>query len=161
MFSLCAKRGKLWEMIFPVTPLLSHEQCVAWIEEHFHPDGLVCPQCGASREQARPFRSTQRGVETYRCNLCQCAYNLYSQTIFRHSLLPPATVVMLLRGVCKGESSSALAQELELSRTTVHQWRQKIQSKGYEMRSQEALPDSHFETDEMFQNAGEKRGGAS
>ena len=156
MLGLCAL-VRLLRMIFPITDLLSHEQSVVWIEEHFHPDGLRCPECAAGCDQARFFRSTQRGVATYRCNCCQSAYNLYSRTIFANSVLPPATVVMLLRGVCKGESSSALAQELELSRSTVHQWRHKLQAQGYAMRTQEALSDTHFETDEMFQNAGEKR----
>ncbi len=144
-------------MIFPITDLLSHEQSVAWIEQHFHPQGFHCPSCGAAREQARPFRRTQRGLLTYRCKRCQSTYNLYSGTIFANSLLPPAKVVLLLRGICKGESTAALAHELQLSRTSVHEWRQKIQHNGYAMRAAEPLPDSHCETDEMFQNAGEKR----
>jgi transposase-like protein len=144
-------------MLFPITDLLSHEQSVAWLEQHFHPEGLRCPHCNASHEQARPFRTTQRGLLTYRCKRCQSAYNLYSGTIFTNSLLPPAKVVLLLRGVCKGESSMALAQELGLSRTSVHEWRHKVQHNGYAMRAQEVLPDACSETDEMFQNAGEKR----
>ncbi len=147
-------------MIFPITDLLSHEQSVTWVEQHFHPDGLRCPSCGVPTAEARPFRSTQRGLLTYRCKRCHSAYNLYSGTLFANSLLPPAKVVLLLRGICKGESSAALAQELQLSRTSVHEWRQKIQHNGYAMRAQEALPDGHCETDEMFQNAGEKRSGA-
>jgi len=144
-------------MIFPIAELLSHEQSMAWIEEHFHPQGLRCPNCGAPRAQARSFRSTQRGLPTYRCKPCQQAYNLYSGTLFANSLLPPAKVVLLWRGICKGESTVALAKELRLSRPSVHEWRQKIQHNGYAMRAQEALPDAHSETDEMFQNAGEKR----
>jgi transposase-like protein len=157
MIGLCAMQGKLNSMIFPISELLSHEQSVAWIEQHFHPNGLCCPSCGAPRAQARPFRTTQRGVLTYRCNRCQSAYNLYSQTLFANSLLPPATVVLLLRGVCKGESTAALAQELKLSRSSVHEWRHKLQQNGYAARAQDALPDTHCETDEMFHNAGEKR----
>ena len=145
-------------MIFTITALLSHEQSMTWIEQHFHPQGLRCPSCGAAREQARPFRRTQRGLLTYRCNRCQSAYNLYnlsSGTIFAQSLLPPAKLVLLLRGVCKGESTAALAQEWQLSRTSVQEWRQKIQRNGYALRAQAVLPDSHSETDEMFQNAGD------
>lgn len=144
-------------MLFPITDLLSHEQSVAWLEQHFHPEGLRCPGCKAGREQARPFRTTQRGLLTYRCNCCQSTSNLYSGTIFANSLLPPAKVVLLLRGVCKGESTAALAQELQLSRSSVHQWRHKLQHNGYALRAQEPLSDTHCETDEMFQNAGEKR----
>jgi hypothetical protein len=65
--------------------------------------------------------------------------------------------VLLLRGVCKGEPSTVLAQELSLSRQSVHLWRRRIQANACEVLSQSPLTDSDTETDEMFQNAGEKR----
>jgi transposase-like protein len=119
-----------------------------------HPGGLSCPGCGASKAVARIFRRSQRGFSDYRCNACQRVYNLYSGTIFAGSRLPPAKVVLLLRGICKGESSLALASELKLSRTTVHTYRQKVQQNGYAILEQGALADERTETDEMFQNAG-------
>lgn len=144
-------------MIFPITDLLSDSESIQWIEQHFHPQGFGCPRCGASPDQAREFRLSKRGLKDYRCQRCDRVYNLYSETVFAGSGLSPQKVVLLLRGICKGESSASLAEELHLSRTTIHYLRQKIQANAYELLSDKPLADGETETDEMFQNAGEKR----
>jgi transposase-like protein len=144
-------------MIFPITELLDEQESVAWVEKYFHPKGLHCPGCAATREQAREFRRHERGFVDYRCHNCQRTYNLYTGTIFAGSNLEPRRVVLLVRGVCKGEPATVLAEELLLSRQCVSRWRKRLQANGYEMLSAQALPDRDTETDEMFQNAGEKR----
>jgi transposase-like protein len=63
----------------------------------------------------------------------------------------------LLRGVCKGEPTAAIAREIGVTRQTVHDMRKAIQTNAERLQPQEALPDQRTETDEMFQNAGEKR----
>jgi len=100
---------------------------------------------------------SKRGLPDYRCLSCQGVYNLYSGTVFAGGNLSPAKAVLLLRGICKGESSLALARELQLSRTTVHLYRQKIQQNAHDLLDKTALVDERTETDEMFANAGEKR----
>jgi hypothetical protein len=67
-------------------------------------------------------------------------------------------VVLLMRGICKGESSNVLAAELELDYKTILELRHAIQANAEAQKPEEPLPDEHSETDEMFQNAGEKRG---
>src|SRR4249920_58148 len=147
-------------MIFPITELLDEQESVAWIERYFHPEGLCCPGCRATREHAREFRRHKRGFVDYRCHACQRAYNLYTGTLFAGSNLEPRRVVLLVRGICKGEPAPVLAEELALSRQCVHRWRKRLQANAYEMLSPRPLPDGATETDEMFQNAGEKRRGA-
>jgi transposase-like protein len=144
-------------MIFPITELLDDHESLAWVERHFHPKGLRCPGCGATREEAREFRRHKRGFVDYRCHNCQRTYNLYTGTLFAGSNLTPRRVVLLIRGICKGEPATVLAEELSLSRQCIHRWRKRLQANGYKMLSQQALPDHETETDEMFQNAGEKR----
>lgn len=144
-------------MIFPITNLLSDEASIAWIERHFHPKGLRCPGCGAKKEKARIFRQRRRGTVDYRCLECDAVFNVYHSTIFSGSNLSPRQVVLLLRGMCKGESSPVLAEELGLSRQSVHTWRKRLQANGYRMLDETPLKDRRTETDEMFQNAGEKR----
>jgi transposase-like protein len=144
-------------MIFPIAELLDEEQSVAWVEKYFHPKRLRCPGCGATTKYARAFRTHRRGLVDYRCRECQSTDNLYTGTIFAGSNLEPRRVVLLLRGVCKGEPSAVLAEEVGLSRQCVHRWRQRIQQNAYALLSDAARPDSETETDEMFQNAGEKR----
>lgn len=148
-------------MIFPISELLNVTESTAWLEQHFHPQGLSCPQCGTAREQARHFRTTRRGLADWRCRECQAVFNVYTGTVFEKSGWSPVKAVLLLRGVCKGETSQGLASELGVSRTTVLLMRQRLQANGYASRTETPLPDAVTETDEMFQNAGEKKRAAS
>ena len=66
-------------------------------------------------------------------------------------------VVLLMRGICKGESSNMLAAELMLDYKTVLELRHDIQANAEAQQPEAPLLDAHSETDEMFQNAGEKR----
>ena len=144
-------------MIFPIAELLDERESLAWVEKYFHPKGLNCPGCGATREHAREFRKHKRGFVDSRCSNCQRTYNVYTGAVFAGSNLEPRHVVLLIRGVCKGDPATVLAEELALSRQCIHRWRQRLHANGYRMLSQQALRDRETETDEMFQNAGEKR----
>ena len=66
-------------------------------------------------------------------------------------------VVLLMRGFCKGETTRELAAELVLNYKTVLGLRHTVQAQAELAQPETPLPDSHSETDEMFQNAGEKR----
>lgn len=145
-------------MEFPITDLLDYESSVSWITTHFHPSGFKCPQCGAPSNQARIFRETRRSqLVVYRCKACGKAYNLYTGTIFQQTHLTPMQVVLLMRGICKGESSKELAAELQLNYGTVLSLRHAAQANAEAAQPDTPLSDEHTETDEMFQNAGEKR----
>ena len=145
-------------MEFPITDLLDYASSVEWITQHFHPMGFNCPKCGAPNTQSRIFRRTRRSqLVVYRCNPCQMTYNLYSGTIFQQSHLTPMQVVMLMRGICKGESSKVLSAELKLNYGTVLTLRHAAQANAEKAQPDTPLPDQRTETDEMFQNAGEKR----
>ncbi len=147
-------------MEFPITDLLDYASSAAWITQHFHPKCFKCPKCGAPHTQARNFRVTRRSqLVVYRCNHCHTAYNLYSGTIFQQAHLTPMQVVMLMRGICKGESSKVLSAELKLNYGTVLTLRHAAQANAEKAQPDTPLPDQRTETDEMFQNAGEKRRG--
>jgi transposase-like protein len=145
-------------MDFPIADLLDDDRSRTWILRHFHPDGLRCPRCRAARNEAYRFRETGRSrLQVWRCKECAQTYTLYSGTVFAGRHLPPPTVVLLLRGVVQGTSTAQLARELELSRTTVHEIRHELHENAALLQPQDPLPDDQTETDEMFQNAGEKR----
>lgn len=145
-------------MDFPINELMSEKASEEWILEHFHPNGLRCPHCEAGWAEGFEFRRTRKsGLTVYRCRRCMGIYNLYSGTVFEARHLRPSQVILLLRGVLKGESAATMARELAMSRTTVTELRQLIQENAAQIQSQEGLPDNVVEADEMFQNAGEKR----
>jgi len=146
-------------MKFPIQDILSSEECREWIRAHFHPDGFGCPACDEPLANAHEFRETKESELTvYRCNACGQAYNLYTGTIFQQRHLTPQQVVLLIRGVLKGEPSTVLSDELEINYRTVLDLRRDIQENARDLRPETALDDEQTESDEMFQNAGEKRG---
>ncbi len=83
-------------------------------------------------------------------------YTVYTDTMFVHKHLRPAQVILLLRGVCKGESTASLSRELQVAYDTVHHLRQQLHANARRLQPNTPLPDAVTETDEMFQNAGEK-----
>jgi hypothetical protein len=76
--------------------------------------------------------------------------------VFAQKQLRPTQVILLLRGVCKGESSASLSREVHLAYDTVHYLRQKLHANAIRLQPNTPLPDAIPETDEMFQNAGKK-----
>ncbi len=145
-------------MDFPIIDLLDTDQCVAWLEQHFHPTGLQCPHCSAPPAAARLFRiNAGSGLPVYRCRRCQGIYHLYSGTVFAGSQLAPEHVVLLVRGVLQGQPSAQLAREIGLTEKTVLKWRHRLQTRAERLQPDTPLPDAATESDEMFQNAGEKR----
>jgi transposase-like protein len=145
-------------MDFPITSLLDAETSYDWLVRHFHPNGLHCVHCDASVDNARHFRTTTRSrVPVYRCQQCQGIYTLYSGTVFHGTHLRPQKVVLLLRGIFKGESSQTLARELKIARQTAHHFRHAVQANVLRQQPQTVLPDAVTETDELYQHAGEKR----
>lgn len=144
-------------MDFPILDICDDELGEAWLRKHFHPQGLHCPQCRASVKHARFFGQTSRSrVTMYRCRRCQTVYTIYTGTVFANKQLRPAQVILLLRGVCKGESTASLSRELRLTYDTVHHLRQRLHTNAIRLQPNTPLPDAVTETDEMFQNAGEK-----
>ena len=145
-------------MDFPIVDLLDDEMSIVWLQAHFHPQGLKCPHCHAGVEQAREFRRTKTsGLVVYRCRVCHGVYNLYSDTVFEGCHLRPSQVVLFVRGVCKGEPTASLARELKVCRQTALGRRRRLQANGEKLQPTTPLSDPRTETDEMFQNAGEKR----
>ena len=128
-------------MEFPITELLDYENSVEWILKHFHPKGLQCPKCQKGLEQSRRFRRTQTSdLEVYRCTQCGTIYNLYTGTVFQGSQWTPMPVVLLMRGICKGETTRELAAELELNYKTVLTMRHRVQANAELEQPKVTLP---------------------
>ena len=144
---------------FPIVDLMSSQSGYEWLLDYFHAQGLSCPPCGATFEEARAFRVTKSSqVPDYRCQVCDKTYNVYSQTVFEGRHLTPEQVVLLVRCVVKGEQAQILANEVGVCRQTVQIIRQRLQANALALQPDNPLDeDEETETDEMYQNAGEKR----
>ena len=139
---------------FPMGELLDDSDCTIWLEHHLHPRGLVCPHCGSP--ERRVIRA-QGHFPAYRCRACEGSYTLLTGTVFEKTRQRPAMLVLLLRGIAKGEPTARLARELGLSRTQLHTLRQRIQSHLNEAVPTGVMPGTAFEADELYHHAGEKK----
>jgi transposase-like protein len=144
---------------FPIVELMSRQSSYEWLVDYFHPQGMVCPHCGAILENARKFRVTKSSqVPDYRCGKCDKTYNVYSGTVFEGRRLTAEQVVLLVRGVVKGDQAQILANEIGVCRQTVQAIRQRMQANAQRLQPDNPLEqDEQTETDEMYQNAGEKK----
>lgn len=143
---------------FPIAELLDDSVSLMWLERHLHPDGLHCPRCGST---ARRLFRAQGHFPAYRCRTCDGYYTLLTGTVFEKTRQRPATLVLLLRGVAKGEPTARLARELGLSRKQLHTLRQRIQTNVNATAPTDMMMGTAFEADELYQNAGEKKHAAS
>ena len=129
--------------------LLDEEKTQAWVLDHFH-QGLCCPKCQASVAEARKFRKTE--TSGYKC----IAANTVTMPRSLLAHISSLTGRSAFARCCQGVSSAQLGRELGLSRQTVLSIRRKLQTSAEQIQPEAALPDAEVETDEMFQNAGEK-----
>ncbi len=81
---------------------------------------------------------------------------MLSDTVFEKTHQRPATLVLLLRGIAKGESSARLSRELGIGRKRVMELRHTIQNNLYETLPTAVMDGQTFEADEVYQNAGKK-----
>ena len=62
----------------------------------------------------------------------------------------------MLQGFAQGKTTQHLSQELSVSYNNLLDWRHKLQEFSFENRDFSPLTDQAIESDEVFQNAGEK-----
>jgi hypothetical protein len=139
---------------FPITALLDESLCTLWLERHLRPNGVRCPHCVST--ERRLFRE-QGYFPTYRCRTRHGYDTLLTGAVFEKTRQRPATLVLLLRGIAKGEPTARLARELAGSRKQLHPLRQRIQANLNETAPTDAMRGPAFEADELYQNAGEKK----
>jgi transposase-like protein len=138
---------------FPMSEFLDDKSCMLWLSRYLHPDGLLCPHCGSVKR--RLFRQ-HKHFPAYRCRDCDGYYTLLTGTVFEKTRQSPATLVLLLRGITKGESTARLARELGMSRKQLHTLRQRLQTNLNERAPTELITGTICEADELYQNALEK-----
>jgi transposase-like protein len=138
---------------FPSAELMDDNICTLWLERHLHPQGLACPHCG--HPDRRLFRAHGH-FPAHRCRACDGYYTLLTGTIFAKTRQRPATLVLLRRGIAKGEPTARLARALGVSRKQLSTLRRRIQANLNETAPTGVMTGTACEADELYQNAGEK-----
>jgi transposase-like protein len=154
-------------MDFPMVDLMDEDACYSFLVSVLHPDDLACPKCGGRNgggTEFKVYRCNRAPVLDYQCRSCGRVFNAFTQTALAGTHRRPSQLVLILRGVAKGEPTAALARELKCSRAHLLELRHKLQANAAEalIRADPALltNDKAVEADEMYQAAGEKRDSA-
>ena len=144
-------------LLFSTVDLMDEAKCYARLVEILHPLGLRCPRCDAPVAEARIHRHDRAPVLYYRCP-CGRVYNAFAGSLFQGTHRACSQLVAILQGVVQGKATAHLARELGASRTALLELRHRLQ--GHVVWAVPPLPlsDPVVECDEMYQNAGEKRG---
>jgi hypothetical protein len=87
-------------------------------------------------------------------------FNMFTGTLWQGTHLSPAQSLLILRGIAQGTPTAKLAREVGITRQHLLILRHKIQARALDAADHSPLPDDRTEADEMYQNAGEKRGPA-
>jgi transposase-like protein len=139
---------------FPIGELLDDRICLIWLERHLHAEGFTCPRCGGTAR--RVFRA-QGQFPAYRCRACDGYDTLLTGTVFEKTRQRPATLVLLRRGIAKGEPTARLARELRGSRQQLHTLRQRLQAHLHATAPTGMITGTAFEADARYQHAGEQK----
>lgn len=140
---------------FPLYSLMSYEECYNFLLKILHPRGLFCPKGHLKPLGQKPHKFRKNGLPCYRCN-CGKVYNIFTDTILQGIHYDCIKIVLMLHGFAKGVTTQLLSKELDVSYNSLLDWRHRLQEFAFENRSILPLTDSEVESDEVFQNAGEK-----
>src|SRR3954466_9406539 len=142
-------------MDFPIQSFMDEDACFRFLLDLFHPEGLHCPRCHA-RDGFTIHRFVREPVLDHRCTSCGRVFNAWTGTAFQGTHYRPSTLILIIRGFARGVSTAQLARELGCSRRNLLKLRHKYQAMSKSGLDRGPLKDTEVESDEMYQNAGEK-----
>ena len=141
-------------MIYAIDNLLDEEKCYGHLVEFFHAGQLCCSKCGG--KDYRAHHNQRKPVTQYKCDDCAAYFNVYSGTAFQSTRWSCSKVVMILRGFLKGDSTLSMSKEMGLGYRNLLYLRHELMDNAMDNRELDILPDKATESDEMYQNSGEK-----
>lgn len=141
-------------MQWPIHDLLDEDKSYQELIRLLHAGQLCCAKCnGLNYYRHRYYRDS---MDKYRCRDCGHVFHIFSGTIFSGTRMKCSKIVMILHGFIKGQSTRSLAAELKMDRKHLLNLRHKAQENLFGNRPKSPLTDRVTETDECYQNAGEK-----
>lgn len=142
-------------IVFPTTDLMDEQKCYDYLVDILHPHGLSCPHCYRPVAESKVHRMDREPLLYYRC-FCGRVFNAFAGTDWQGTHYSCSTIVQILKGIAQGTTTSHLAKELGIDRVNVLQRRHKMQQRAVDAQPTDPFLDPVVETDELFQNAGEK-----
>ncbi len=141
-------------MDYSINDLMNEDKCYEHLVYHFHGGELGCPSCGSAH--SRVHGRQRAPVLQHLCLECDTYFNVFSGTAFQGTHWPCSKVVLVLRGFSKGDSTLSMTRELGLGYSNLLYLRHELMGNAADNRPAELLPDLETESDEVYQNSGEK-----
>lgn len=141
-------------MEYAIDNLLDEEKCCTHLVAYFHGGKLCCSSCGGSNYHVHHHR--RKPVLQYKCNDCAAFFNIFTGTAFQGTHWKCSKIVMVLRGFIKGDSTLSMSKEMGLGYRNLLYLRHELMKNAFDNRDLDILPDKATESDEMYQNSGEK-----
>jgi transposase-like protein len=142
-------------MDFPVGDLMDEQACYDFLVNVFQPDGICCPN-GCGTDRLGIHKRDRAPILVYRCKSCRRVFTAFTGTVLANVRRSTTDMVLIIRGITQGVSTAQLARELQCDPDRLLDLRHKIQAHVAAKLDRAPLQDEVTETDEMFQNAGEK-----
>ena len=143
-------------ILFPIHELLDEQRCYDYLLEVLYPEGLHCPNGHPLPTEQAPHDRHRDPIFSYKCRLCGAVHNLFTDTIWNGTRYSCATIISIMRGVVQGIPTEHLAEEIGIDCSHLLELRHEIQKLAMLSLPASPLSDTHTESDEMYQNAGEK-----
>ena len=143
---------------FPLTDVITDQSAYDWFVSILWPDGPICPHCLQS-DCLTVHNRHQAPIVDYICKRDKRTFNVFRDTLFHGSKRPVAHRYIIFRGFSQGVSTNQLSRELGCRYYELLMLRHKFQDAVYAqgLRASPDLCGTIHESDEMYQNAGEKR----
>ena len=141
-------------MEYAVDNLLDEEKCYAHLLEYFHDGELTCSCCSGSKHHVHHYR--RKPVLQFKCEDCGTYFNIFTGTALQGTHWKCSKIVMVLRGFIKGDSTLSMSKEMGLGYRNLLYLRHDLMKNAFDNRELDILPDKATESDEMYQNSGEK-----
>ncbi len=146
-------------MDFSLINYLDESACYTKLVELLHPGGLACPRC-RERQRLGIHRCHRAPVIDFQCGSCGRVFNAFTGTALQGTHRRPPQLLMILHGVTQRTPTAQMARELGCDRKELLAFRHRLQERARIGLDRNPLGDEVVEADEMYQNAGEKRGPA-
>ncbi len=141
-------------MDFPIKCLLDEQKSYQWLVDFLHNGSLKSPYGDDLNYIINDSRRSP--VLQYYGKISKKTFNIFTNTIFKGTHFKCSEIVLIIRGFLQGDSTAQLSRELKKDYQNLLELRHKFMECGFLNLDKSPLPDPVTETDEMFQNAGEK-----
>lgn len=141
-------------MDFPLNDLLDENKSYQWLIDFFHNGELLSPYSQSKKYSINDSRRAP--VILYKDKITGQYFTIFTTTIFAKTHFSCAEVVLIIRGFLQGVSTAQLARELGCTYQNLLELRHAFMAQGAANLNRSVLADEVTETDEVFQNAGEK-----